>query len=496
MHEKVLLFRTLTPVFSFYASNGVDAMFVLRSSFRVLAEKELQMNWRVMFGGMAATLLLPLHAADDLGSMFSEGTASGQIRFFYLDRDYSGYTGAPHRNATALGGHLKFETADYNGISVGAAAYTTNRIFQGLEYGDSSEGKVDPALFGYGYKSYTIFGEAYLKVKYGASAFTAGRQKLNTPMAAADDARMLPSLFEAYVFSNKDLEKTTLIAAHVTKFAPGSFSNVYASGGILAATSGYSPLPQSYADYSGDFANMGSWAVGEETGGVSLLAGIYKDEHFTLQAWDYYGWDILNALYLEGTATWNCRFNDAVKPFVGVQLIKEDDVGDAYLANLGGDGEIDSLYWGVKAGAKYRGLSAYVAYSQSGANESGDAAYAHAVISPWGGMPAYTQGMVTRHQFMAGTKAWKAAASYSFMEQGVNLSTALYYAVFDMDEHNGYSANHSWTANEPGFDIQYYPAAVKNLQLRLRGNFPDKFYESDTKTVSWNEYRFIVNYNF
>jgi hypothetical protein len=96
---------------------------------------------------------------------------------------------------------------------------------------------------------------------------------------------------------------------------------------------------------------------------------------------------------------------------------------------------------------------------------------------------------------MAGTKATKVAASYSFKGQGVNLSTAVYYASFDMDENSGYGD--ARTAYEPGFDIQYYPAAVKNLQLRFRGNFPRKFYATSAAgDTGWNEYRLIANYNF
>jgi len=435
-------------------------------------------------------------AADDLAGMFVNGKAGGQIRLFYLDRDYSGWDGAPHRNATALGGHLSFETDALAGVSLGASAYTANRILQGLEYGPASEGEVDPSLFGYGYKSYSIFGEAYVNLHYGSSNFKAGRQLLNTPMAAADDARMLPNFFEAYVYTNTGIEHTTLIAAQVSGFAAGTFSNIYASGGILAATSGYSPIAANYEKYSQDFVNVGTWAVGEQTDGITTLAAVYSKGGLTLQAWDYYAWDILNVLYAEGKIGWDCTFNKEVKPFAAVQVIKENSVGDELLQNLGGDGKVDSLYWAAKIGATYHGFTAYAAYSETGANGDADPSYANAVITPWGGMPAYTQGMVTRHQFMAGAKATKGAIAYSFKEHGIDLSAAAYYVAFDMDRNNGYSADYAWTATEPGFDIQYYPAAVKNLQLRLRGNFPDKFYDSDAKTVNWDEYRFIVNYNF
>jgi len=115
-------------------------------------------------------------------------------------------------------------------------------------------------------------------------------------------------------------------------------------------------------------------------------------------------------------------------------------------------------------------------------------------------MPAYTQGMVTRHVFLAGTKATKVAASYNFKDLGTNLKTVLYYANYDMAKNNGYTEN---DASEMGFDFIYYPEVVKNLQLRLRGNFSTDFYVKETDadaskngSVGWNEYRFIMNYKF
>jgi len=110
-------------------------------------------------------------------------------------------------------------------------------------------------------------------------------------------------------------------------------------------------------------------------------------------------------------------------------------------------------------------------------------------------MPAFTQGMVTRHVFLAGTKATKLAASYNWKAFGPNLKTVLYYADYDMDKNNGYTYG---DAAEAGFDVIYYPELVKNLQLRLRGNFADDFNVADVtgNTVGWNEYRFIANYNF
>ncbi|RLC47250.1 MAG: hypothetical protein DRI23_11550 [Candidatus Cloacimonadota bacterium] len=109
-------------------------------------------------------------------------------------------------------------------------------------------------------------------------------------------------------------------------------------------------------------------------------------------------------------------------------------------------------------------------------------------------MPAFTQGMVTRHVFLAGTSSSKIAASYNWKNFGVDLKTVLYYAEYDMDDNNGYTSD---DADEAGFDFIYKPSFVKNLNLRLRGNFADDFnVNAAGETVSWDEYRFIANYSF
>ena len=438
-----------------------------------------------------------VYAAEDLRSMFSEGKVSGQIREFSISRsvddtrvDKDDYT----RNANAIGGYLKFETADYKGLSLGTALYTTNGF--GLDSPRDDYSEVDPTLLGKDNESFSMLGEAYLQFKYDNTTFKAGRQKLNTPMAGADDARMIPNLFEAYVLTNTDLADTTLLAAHVTKFAQGTFGRAYGVGSLLGATSGYSAVDAS--NQVGDFENMGTYALGESTSGVSILSATYTGvKGLKVQLWDYYAHDIVNIIYGQVDYSWNCLLTDSVKPFASAQFIKEDDIGDKQLKAIGGDGEIDSFYYGLKFGAKVENFTAYVAYSETGKNSATDkvnGAYQNAIISPWGGMPAFTQGMVTRHVFLAGTKATKIAASYNWKNFGPDLKTVLYYADYNMDKNNGYT---NGDTDEAGFDIIYNTSFVKNLQLRLRGNFSNDFYEDAAgDSVSWDEYRFIANYSF
>jgi hypothetical protein len=420
------------------------------------------------------------YAADNLADAFKEGKTSGQIRSFYIDRTYEGSL-ENNRNSLAVGGNLGFETGSVNGLSAGVRFYTTNNI--DLHSGPRSSANYDPSLFGDGFTSYSMVGEAFFNFKGENTNVKIGRQKLNTPLAGADDARMLPNLFEAAVLSNTSLDNTKLIAAHVTRESVGTFGNVYGPG-QLSIQSGYGLGFKSGTN--GRFADMGRIALGDagaDTIGVTAAAAIYKGiPGLTLQAWDYYAHDILNAIYLQGDYGWNCALSDSVKMKASGQLIHQSDVGDKLA------GKVDSKYAAAKLTASTGGLTGYVAYSRTGSSTGTQAN--GGIITPWGGIPAFTQGMVTRHMFFAGTDTTKVAASYNFKEAGVKATA--YHSAFDIGAKNTYKAGQAWEAKESGFDIQYKPAGIKNLNLRLRANYPTDF----APGLDWSEYRVIANYNF
>ncbi len=441
-----------------------------------------------------------VQAADDLSSMFSEGKASGQIREFSIAR-YTKYNDSANVDndsiSHALGGHLKFETSDFKGLSLGTAFYTTNRI-GGLSTNsaDGSEGPNNTVL-DQNANGYSILGEAFLQYKMGKTTFKGGRQKMNTPLIGADDARMIPNLFTSYNLSNTDIAGVKFTLNHTTDMAQGTFSNAYGIGGsIIGATAGYSAVA---TDGPGDFTNYGTYAVGESTSGITSASVTYTGvEGLKVQLWDYYSHDIVNSIYAD--VSYKMKMG-SVTPFVAAQLIKQDSVGDQLLKNntdLTTTGDIDSIYYGVKAGVSVAGATVYAAYSETGANSDTDDIAKNAIILMSGGYPIYTQGMVTRHMTFAGSKTIKAAASYSFKKMGPDLKTVIYYVNVDLDKNNGYTGFDK--TEEKGFDIIYNTDFVKNLQLRLRGNYvTDWSSASATSTADgrdWSEYRFIANYSF
>ena len=436
-----------------------------------------------------------VEAEADWGEVF------GQARSFYVDRTYN-FASKPsnNRNAWAAGGYIGYKTPEFSGFSAAIAAYGT----YGFEIHDDSlandflngvgTSRYDPSLQGYNGDNYVFIGQAYLNYKYENTNIKAGRMRLDTPLAGADDARMLPNLFEAVLVSNTDIENTTLIAGHVFRETVGTFANVYMphdyakAGSMLALQSGYGLGAE--LGLSGEFVNMGTIALGDETqsggldnstAGVSVLAATYTGvEGLKLQAWDYIAWDILNAVYLEGDYT--IGINESAKVKLSAQYINETDIGGEFA------GKVDTNYIAGKITGSYDDFSAYVAFSTTGDND--DTATNGGVITPWGGMPAYTQGMVTRHQFFANTDAWKVAAVYNLKEYGVK--AVVYHSEFDIGAENSWKNGTAWTASESGWDVTYKVAQVDGLSLRARANYPRDF----ALGTDWDEYRLILNYNF
>jgi hypothetical protein len=173
------------------------------------------------------------------------------------------------------------------------------------------------------------------------------------------------------------------------------------------------------------------------------------------------------------------------------QYIGQSDVGDALAGN------VDANYYGAKLAASSGALSGYIAYSTTDSDTdnilTGNGNLG--IITPWGGMPAFTQGMVARYQFFSDTDSWKVAGTYKLNELlGADVKASVFYTEFDIGATNSYVNGTAWTATESGFDIQHQ--ATKDLNLRFRGNFPNDFGYKNDVPFDWDEYRLIINYSF
>jgi hypothetical protein len=131
--------------------------------------------------------------AASIEDMFKNAKVSGEIRTVYAGQNLE-KAGEIDTYATAVGGHLKYETAELNGFS-GAAALTTSHD---MDFA-TGEGTKQNSDLSSSDGEYTVLSEAYLNYKNGDFNFRTGRQVIDTPLADSDDIRMVPNTFEAHI---------------------------------------------------------------------------------------------------------------------------------------------------------------------------------------------------------------------------------------------------------------------------------------------------------
>ncbi|MDD5401478.1 MAG: hypothetical protein PHQ93_09855 [Sulfurimonas sp.] len=223
-----------------------------------------------------------------IGQMFEEGKVSGNIRSMY-----AGYNIKKENEndiyATALGGYLKYETAELNGFSAATAFATSHDL--GFATGDKGVKQNDELSSSAG--KYTVLSEAYLNYKYDDFNFRAGRQVIDTPLANSDDIRMIQNTFEAYIASYK-------------------FSNFNFMAGKLQKWQGYD-------------AGLNDGWVKTGKDATYFSGAAYADDIIEASGWYYNITKLTNAAYFDTTLKY--EINSDVSGTGAVQYLNESEIG-------------------------------------------------------------------------------------------------------------------------------------------------------------------------
>ena len=123
---------------------------------------------------VASTLLMaggdvkPVEPVVEAVEEESVGTFSGQFRAFYVDRTMDNNHPIGNRNSLAVGGWIGYDSAEWNGFSVGVKAYGVEnfRLHDGSAASLGSY-SYDPSTYGGEFDNYGFFGEAYLNYATG-----------------------------------------------------------------------------------------------------------------------------------------------------------------------------------------------------------------------------------------------------------------------------------------------------------------------------------------
>lgn len=450
-----------------------------------------------------AALATSSFAASDLAGAFKEGKASGQIRGMYIKSDNK--SPAVDTSAFAVGGKLAYETAPLYGISVGAAFYTSQDVGTMNQNGAKVDGAMFDRLGSDGNKpnSYSLLGQAYAVGTFGKTTVKIGRQQIDTPLAGSDDIRIVPNLFEAALVINTDLPSTTLIGGYVARMA-GLDSSSDKSPRIA-----FNSMSRSALGSIADMATLGTTnvsTVGDK--GVYVLAAVNSSiKDLTLQAWEYYAVDVVNAVYLQADYKLGLGAGTALN--LAGQYYNIQGIGNLkdLLKTGTGNGKVDYNVYGAKASVETPiGLTPYVAYNKVSEQKDGTLG-GTMVFGAWGAYPEFAVadefwfnsfGATSKglNNAMNGAQTYKIGADYSLEKLGLGARTlGLAYTKFDVkSKYNIDNNGNDVDTDTAVWDLTYTctGALVKNLDAKIVLESVDSKYNPlDRKTA-----KVTFNYNF
>lgn len=323
---------------------------------------------------MAAVAALNASSIDEA---FVAGKASGQILAAYVSQNNEVGTDT---YGTSLGGILKYETADWNGLKLGAAAYVSQKV--GFATGDDGETNLD--LFDEAGKSYAYLGEAYIDYSVGDISLRVGRQLIDTPFADTDDIRMHPNTFEAAIATYKGVEATTLVAGYVKRWAG------YDSG-----------------DEKSTFKKLDG--IEGESNGAAVIGVMNESiENLAVQGW-YYDADNVADLYY-ADAAYAILFSETMGMELSAQWARFNEKSDS---------GVDGSVYGARAIANAGMLTVGAAYNR-GSNDDGK--------SPpigFGGGPYYTSMQELTIEGMEDSRAYQLSAQFDMAGIGIEGATLM-----------------------------------------------------------------------
>ena len=382
--------------------------------------------------------------ATNIISALKESRVSGEFRTYFFQRDFDGVT--RDRQDFAVGGKIRLETGELQGISAGLSVYTS----QGL--GLNSDNKAVYGLLAKDaqghHKSYTALGELYLQAQYMKTTLKIGRQEMKTPWVNLHDIRMTPQSFEALQLSSEYFSHFKIVVAHVTKIK------------LRTAT---------------DFIYMSQAAKVSQKEPVTLGGVIYSGiEGMKLQLWDYYAWNMWNDVYLR--LDYRNSFGEDFPIYGDIRYLYRRGIGDELA------GPSDTYAFGIRGDMGAYGATFSLAWAKNGAEK---------ILRPWGHNLEVAIQVNVADQ--ADEEAWRAMLGYDFGRIGLKgLSGYVIYGDFNTPNTG---ANASPDANEFDFSLEYdISRFVKGLSLRARCAIIDE--DDDFGGEDYTDVRFQLRYKF
>jgi hypothetical protein len=347
--------------------------------------------------------------------------------------------------AFAGGGWLAYQSGWWaERLSLGATLYTSQRFWGPSRF----EGSL---LLRPVQRSYSVLGQAFVKLRHQSHVLTVGRLDLDLPYVNRRDNRMTPQTFQGVTLRRAE--------------ARFRYSFGYLTDIKLRNSNDFISFSEA--------AGVGDRARRMVFGGIGFL----PSEKLSFGAIDYFVRDTLNILYAE--ASWTRDLTDELGVRFGAQFTDQRSVGDDLLTGS----SFDTRVFGGRAGASWRNAILTLSFSTTD-DES-------AIRSPYGSYPGYLSRMQSDFN-RAGEEAFGVGLSYHLGALGLeSLSGFGNYTrgwdARDADTGQSLPDRDEWNLT---FDWRSEAGRLRGFWLRLRGAVA----RVDGGDHTSGEFRIILNY--
>ena len=438
-------------------------------------------------------------SVDTIGEVFTEGMFYGRIRLNTFRYDYNDETKFDH-TAMGYGGSIVYKTAPISGISSTVGVYTTQNPGWLREDADNiglvKSGKDTFSRYNVKNKGefgMTVIAQAYLKYDISKTSFILGRQTLESVFTKSNDTKMIPNTFDGFTATIKEIPNTTIQLAYLDKQKLRDHTNSH----DVIAFNGWEENDDSAVN-----KNLTVDRIGDNN--ELLIATITNKSVKNLKLNLSYAMvpDILSNLTFESHYT--ISVSDGWKIIPGLRYVQQfDHLGADYsVANLKGGStqadidknhigytdpnSLDSNLLALRVDIKKDAFLARFGYSKVA--DKAD------IVTPWRGFPTggFTRALA-QYNWYANTKVYMFRAGYDFSKADIipGFSIMARYAIQDFDDNKA-----GVQADTNILHIDARQNIGKNLEAKVRLGFVSDKDSAGKADVSYNEYRFELNYFF
>ena len=379
-------------------------------------------------------------ALESLPPFFSDTRLGVRYRTYALSEDrVSGFESA----AWAMGGWIDYQSGElWDAFSAQVKYHFSAPII-------APEDKDGTMLLKTGQEGYHVLGVANAALRWKELVLRGWRQEIQTPYVNRRDSRMTPNTFEAVTLADT-VGALNYGAGYTWKIKPRD---------------------------SDDFVWMSEQAGAEKKRGMAS-AGVRwsPSEEAYLGAFDHFGLDTFNTLYLEGGYTLSLQGGWGLK--AELQFTDQRSVGEELL------GSFDLQSVGIRISGSL--ASAVLRLGFTATADGGGP-----VQNPWGSSPSHV-GLMQRNFTRANEKAGLLSLSWNFSRLGLSELSAIVNVVGAWNAKDGLGERLPDSREvDVTLDYRIEEGLFRGFWLRLRGSYLNE----DGNAENGTDFRAILNYD-